>query len=308
MLSIVALAAGCDKARQAPGDDGPLLPSFDVGTKPPLVFQAFGSLDSTRLVPIAVIINGGVQPIVLPEEDWRRLDSLYFQAGTTYPVYRDGRPAGTVTVSRRMWEPDSQPLYALPGCREVRPMAAVALKTALPLGVSFEFLSLSASLATASASRPEPADLEAAVRAVTLLALRSEGLDAADIDTGSFSARAIHVSREGRATLVGNQVDANAGDTGPGSGHTTHFLVLGDDLDGKGYQVTYQHLESGEARTVEFQRVLDHVDVTGDGTDEIFVESWRYAGTSDLLVLSRANGKWRETLRMQQTWCLRQSR
>jgi hypothetical protein len=109
-----------------------------------------------------------------------------------------------------------------------------------------------------------------------------------------------------RATLVANQVDANAGDAGPGAGHTTSFLVLGDDLDGKGHRVTYSHLESGEARTVEFQRLLDHLDLTGDGTDEIFVESWRYAGSNDLVVLSRGNGRWHETLRVPQQWCIKQ--
>ena len=306
MLSILALAAGCDKPKQASGDDTPPPPSFDVATKPPLVFQAFGTMDSTRLVPVAVIIDGSVKPIELPGADWRRLDSAYFQAGTEYPVYRDGQPAGTVVVNRRMWEPDSEPLYELPGCREARPMAAVTLKTRMALDPAFEFLSLSVAGGSAPTKSQAPRDLDAAVRAITVMALRTEGLDSADIDTASFSARAINMAGGSRATLVANQVDANAGDTGPGAGHTTHFLILGDDADGTGYQVTYKHLESGEARLVEFQRLLDHLDLTGDGTDEIFVESWRYASTNDLVVLTRANGKWRESLRVPQKWCLKQ--
>lgn len=306
MLSILAIAAGCDKPKQGPGDDVPLPPSFDVATKPLIVFQAFGTLDSTRLVPIAAVINGIVKAIDLPYADWRRLDSAYFQAGAEYPVYRDGQPAGTVIVTRRMWEPDSEPLYELPGCREARPMAAVKLRTNVALDPAFEFLSLSASSSAAPTRAQAPRDLDAAVRAIALRALRGAGLDSADIDTASFSARAISMAGDSRATLVANQVDANAGDTGPGAGHTTHFLVLGDDADGKGYQVTYKHLESGEARLVEFQRVLDHLDLTGDGTDEIFVESWRYASSNDLLVLARANGKWHESLRVPQKWCLKQ--
>jgi hypothetical protein len=306
MLSILVLAAGCDKAKQAsPDDQPPPPPSFDVATRPPLVFQAFGTLDSTRLVPIAAIVGGEVKEIQLPDSDWRRLDSLYFQAGTEYPVYRDGQPAGVVTVTRRMWEPDSEPLYALPGCRQARPMAAVTLKTSLALDPAFEFLSMSAPVRTAPGRAAPPRDLLAATRTVALLALRAEGLDTADIDTASFSARAVNMTGGVRATLVANQVDANAGDAGPGAGHTTHFLILGDDADGKGYQVSYKHLESGEARTVEFQRLLDHLDLTGDGTDEIFVESWRYAGTNDLVVLSRSNGRWHESLRVGQQWCLK---
>jgi hypothetical protein len=306
MLSILVFTAGCDKAKQEPVDDLPPPPSFDVATKPPLVLQAFGSLDSTRLVPIAVVIDGAVKPIVLPGADWRRLDSLYFQPGTEYTVYRDGQSAGTVTVTRRMWQPDSEPLYALPGCREVRPMAEVKLKTQVPLDPAFEFLSLTTPLKGGNGRGPGPTDVVAAARQVALLALRTEGLDTADIDTASFSARAIHMANGGGVTLVANQVDPNAGDQGPGAGHTTHFLVLGDNPDGKGYQVTYKHFASGEARTVEFQRMLDHLDLTGDGTDELFLESWRYAGTNELVVLSRANGKWHEALRVPQAWCLKQ--
>ena len=302
ILSILAVTSGCDKSKQSSEQDQP--PSFDVATKPALVFQVFGTRDSTRLVPIAFITDGQVKPIVLPGADWRRLDSLYFQAGTEYPVYRDGQPAGTITVTRRMWEPDSEPLYELPGCRAVRPMAAVALATSVPLDAAFEFLSVSVPRASAPPAAAAPRDLAEAVRALTLSALRAQQLDSADIDTASFSARAIHVAGAAKPTLVANQVNANAGDAGPGEGHATTFLVLGDDPDGTGYQVTYRHLQSGEARTVEFQRLLDHLDITGDGTDEVFVESWRYASNNDLVVLTRSNGRWQETLRVRQEWCV----
>ena len=305
MLSILVLATGCDKAKKA-DEDRPPTPSFDVATKPTLVFQAFGSLDSTRLVPIAAIVNGELKPIVLPEPDWRRLDSTYFAAGTEYPFYRDGQPAGTVTVKRRMWEPDSEPLYALPGCRELRPMAAVTLKTKLALDPAFEFLSVSSPLKSAPAKTLSPKDLASAVRAVALMGLKTEQLDSADIDSTSFSAHAIHMASGTRATLVASQIDPNAGDTGPGAGHTTHFLIFGDDADGSGYRVSYLHLQSGEARSVEFQRLLDHLDLTGDGVDEVFLESWRYASTNDLVVLTRTNGKWHETLRVPQNWCVRE--
>jgi len=303
-MSILALATGCDKAKQDAGD-GVSPPSFDIASKPLLVFQAFGNADSTRLVPLAAIVDGQVKPIVLPESDWRRLDSIYFQPGTEYPVYRDGQPAGTATVTRRMWQPDSEPLYALPGCRDVRPMAAVRLTTSVPPDAAFEFLSLSAARRSMPAGLDGPRDLVAAVRAVAIGALKTEQLDTADIDTASFSARAMHVAGGARPTLVASQVDANAGDTGPGAGHTTHFLLFADDPDGRGYRVSYRHLESGDARTVEFQRLLDHLDLTGDGTDEVFVESWRYGSDNDLVVLSRSNGKWHELLRVRQDWCVR---
>jgi len=303
ILSILAFTAGCDKAKKPSELDLP--PSFDVSTKPALVFQAFGTRDSTRLVPIAAIIDGQVKAIDLPSADWHRLDSLYFQAGTAYPVYRDGQPAGTVKVTRRMWQSDSEPLYELPGCRDVRPMAAVTLTTTVPLDPAFEFLSLSVPHASAPPSTAAPRDLAADARALALIALRAEQLDSADIDTAWFSARGIHVAPGAKPTIVASQVNADGGDEGPGAGHTTHFLLLGDDADGKGYQLSYRHLQSGDVKTVEFQRLLDHLDITGDGTDEVFLESWRYASDNDLVVLSRSSGNWHELLRVKQQWCVR---
>jgi hypothetical protein len=304
IIGILAVVAGCDKAKGKP-EDLPPRPTFDVATKPPLVFQAFGTRDSTRLVPIAVVLNGQLKPIVLPAADWRRLDSLYFAAGTEYQVYRDAQLAGTVKVTRRMWERDSEPLYDLPGCRDVMPMAAVTLTTSVPLDPAFEFLALSTPPPPVAANRTPPRDVAATARAMALVALHSVQLDTADIDTTWFNAKALHTSVSGNPTILASQVDANAGDEGPGAGHTTHFLVLADDLDGKGYVPTYMHVVSGEARTVEFQRLLDHLDVTGDGTEEVFLESWRYASDNDLVVLSRANGKWHETMRVKQNWCVR---
>jgi len=303
MLSILAATAGCNKAKKPAEVESP--PSFDVATKPALVFQAFGTRDSTRLVPIAAIVNGQVTSIVLPPAGWRTLDSLYFQAGTRYSVYRDGQPAGTVTVTRRMWARDSEPLYELPGCRDVRPMAAVELVATVPLDPAFEFLALSMPRSAGSPATLPPADVTGQARTLALMALRAEQLDSADIDTASFSAHAMHLQAGAKPTIVASQVDANAGDQGPGAGHTTHFLVFGDDPDGKGYKVTYRHLESGDAKSVEFQRLLDHLDITGDGTDEVFLESWRYASDNDLVVLARSSGNWHEMLRVKQEWCVR---
>ncbi len=297
------MVGGCDKAKDEQAD-APPPPSFDVATRPPLVFQAFGNRDSTRLVPIAAVIDGQLKPIELPAADWRRLDSAYFGAGAEYPVFQDGQVVGHVKVTRRMWEPDSEPLYELPGCRDVRPMAAVTLSTTVPLDPAFEFLSLSTPHAGGGGPHTPPPNLFATARAMAVIALGSQQLDAADIDTASFHARALQTSAAAKPTILASQVDANAGDAGPGAGHTTHFLVLADD-DGKGYQPTYTHLELGEARTVEFQRLIDHLDVSGDGTEELFLEAWRYGNDNDLVILSRTNGKWRETLRIRQQWCVR---
>ena len=60
----------------------------------------------------------------------------------------------------------------------------------------------------------------------------------------------------------------------------------------------------GDAKSVEFQRLVNHVDVDGDGADEIIVEAWKYGSDNDLVVLKFAGGKWQEVLRVKQDWCL----
>jgi hypothetical protein len=104
-------------------------------------------------------------------------------------------------------------------------------------------------------------------------------------------------------TLMVSFIDQQAGDVAPGVGHTSHIFALFDKID-TGYVATYRHVKSGDARGVEFQRLLDHVDVDGDGVDEIILESWHYASKNDLVVLTFKADQWHEAVRAKQDWCL----
>ena len=53
----------------------------------------------------------------------------------------------------------------------------------------------------------------------------------------------------------------------------------------------------------EFRRLIDHVDLTGDGVDELVLEGWR-AGSDTYLVIMKYEGRrWREVARGGTSWC-----
>jgi len=76
------------------------------------------------------------------------------------------------------------------------------------------------------------------------------------------------------------------------------------DSGANGYAETYAHAVKGDAKSVEFRRLVNHVDVNGDGADELILEAWKYAADNDLVVLSFKAGRWQEVLRATQDWCL----
>jgi hypothetical protein len=103
-------------------------------------------------------------------------------------------------------------------------------------------------------------------------------------------------------TMLISFIDPNSG-SARGGGWTGHVFVLADS-GANGYEATYIHAVKGDARTVEFQRLVNHVDFDEDGTDEIIVEAWKYGSDNDLVVLSFKAGRWQEVLRVRQEWCL----
>ena len=81
------------------------------------------------------------------------------------------------------------------------------------------------------------------------------------------------------------------------------MFALADDAGG-GYQPTFRHTASGVVGTAEFRRYIDHLDINGDGIDEIVLEGWQFAGETFVSVLGYANGEWSEVFRGRSSWCL----
>jgi hypothetical protein len=309
MLATLAGAVACDKAPKA--DPNQVLPqglaALDLSTHPTILFQVFGDAKEPKIMPIAAVVGGAIEPIALTRAGWRELDSIYLAPGSKYQVYTDDMPRGTVTVSRGMWTGGDAPLYPLPDCRDLRPLGSARLDfPTSPSEPSVELIASSSPLAPHPGT-PGPLPSDAAIakmgRALGEALGAQAQIEKQELDSLDFVARVIRTGAAKDPTLMVSFIDQQAGDVAPGVGHTSHVFALFDKVD-TGYVATYRHVKSGEAKGVEFQRLVDHVDVNGDGVDELIVESWHYAGDNQLVVLAFKAGQWHEALRAPSNWCL----
>lgn len=302
IASILLLALACDKPKEEV-DPALVVPLTDMSRASAVLFQVYGARDEPKAAPIAAMIGGTPEPINLDADGWRALDSAYFSPGNRLPMYRDGADVGSVEIVRGMWGKD-EPLYTLPGCREVVPQAEVRLQATIPTEESVEFLASSAPMVQPKRGAPLPADASLAARTVANAVASSRSVGREELEKLDFISRWLRTGAgpTGR-TLLASYIDPNAGDAGPGAGHTTMILALAEDSAGT-QNTSYAHFSNGEGRTVDFQRVANHVDLDGDGVDEIIVEQWRYAGVPDLLILKYRGGKWEEIFRKSMEWCL----
>lgn len=309
ILATLAALAACNK--EPPPDPNQVLPvgapALDVSKHPQVIFQIFGDRGDPKMMPIATVTDGAIRPIGLSRSGWRAFDSAYFAAGAKYSIYVDDEAKGTVSVTRGMWTGGDEPLYPLPGCRDLRPLASVSLETQQKASEpTVEFLAAAEPLKPHPPSAPSQLTPDAASKLGRTLAKAlgaRSSMDDAELDSLDFVSRLFVTGATKQPTLLASFIDPQAGDLGPGKGHTSHILALFDKVD-TGYIATYRHVASGDAKTVEFQRVVDHMDVDGDGVDELILEAWHYAGTSDLVVLKFLQGQWHEALRASSRWCL----
>ncbi len=280
---------------------------LDLASKPQILFQVFGDATDPKIMPIAAVVGGAIQQIGLTRQGWRDLDSIYFAAGSTYPVYVANVQRGTVKVTRGMWAGQEEPFYPLPGCRDLRPLGAASIQVERRSNEpTIELIATALPVApkTAAGNQFPPSTTIARMGRDFGHALgMANEMDREELDSLDFIARMVATGASRDPTLLVSFIDQQAGDIAPGVGHTSHILALFDKVD-TGYVPTYRHVKSGDAKGVEFQRLLDHIDVDGDGIDEIIIESWHYAGTNELVVLNFKAGQWHEALRASSRWCL----
>ena len=274
---------------------------LDLTKRPDIVFQLFGERDDARMVPVAAIIDGALKPIELTASGWREFDAMYTRSNRTYSLYRDGVQIGDVRVRRGMWERRDEPLYSLPGCRLVTPLAAVSLETDARLSFTVEALAVTSGLAPQSRPVPKPVKgLDTRARRIALEVAKSVGIDSSSLSPSAFHFVAINTGATKAPTLVASYLDPESSDR---NGSTSHVLAFADEIGGS-YAPTFKHTASGSVGSAEFRRYIDHLDLNGDGVDEIVLEGWQFAGETFVSVLSYSNGEWRETFRGRSSWCL----
>ena len=308
IATILVVAAGCDKTKallglaRPPEPDGPPIGArLDLTRRPEIVFQLFGERDDPRMVPVAAIIDGTLKPIELTASGWREFDAMYTRANKSYPLYHEGVSIGEVRVRRGMWERAEDPLYTLPGCRLTTPLSAVALETTARLSFTIEALAATSGVMVQSKPAAKPVKgPEARARRVAFDVAANAGIDTAALRPDAFHYEAINTGATKSPTLLASFLDPESSDR---NGWTSHVFALADDT-GSGYAPTFRHTASGAVSNAAFRRYIDHLDVNGDGIDEIVLEGWQFAGETFVSILGYANGEWSEIFRGKSSWCL----
>lgn len=304
IASILALLTACDKPQQPAPNDTPSVPLTEISATSSIFFQVYGPKDEPRIVPLAIVEAGGLAPISLDAAGWNELDSLFFPVGGKLSLYRDGVASGDIAIVRGMWSSDEGALYTLPGCRLVVPQAQGKLAANVAAEASVEYLASTTPLKQKTDAREMPRDALAPGRKLADAVAAAEQVGPEELGHLEFISRWLRTGAgpEGR-TLLATFIDPAAGDAGPGAGHTVSLLALAEDSAGT-FATSYEHLSQGEARAVEFRRLVNHADLDGDGIDEILLEAWRYAASPEVVVLKYAGGKWTESFRVSENWCL----
>jgi hypothetical protein len=278
--------------------------ALNLAARPDILFQIFGEREDPRMIPIAAIENGELKKITLSSTGWRQFDAIYLRRGKSYALYQDGRERGTVTVRQGMWEKPEAPLYTLPGCEALTPLASVSVTGLGKSSYTVEALATSAARSRARASSSlSDAELRKTGRQVALEAGARESVDARMLDALDYRAVAINTGTTDSPTIVASFLDPTSSDAGSASSNTVHLFVIAD-RDADGYTPTMSHVINGPLSGAVYRRFFDHLDLTGDGIDEIVAEEWRIGQETSLVVLAWAGTKWREIFRGRGSWCL----
>jgi hypothetical protein len=291
LASILTATTGCDKNAET----AEVVHRTSLANRPNVVFLLFGDRSDPRLLPVATTIEGQVAPVSLDARGWRDFDHIYFRPGTPISLYRDGKPDGDGEIRRGMWDATG-PLYKLPGCRALKPLAAVQPRKRESREVMLERIATSDPLAPPPLRAPLPRGALDSARAVALRVSQREGITRnarAELD---LAVSAIATGATAWPTLVVSFMERGGGIRG----HPRHLFVLAD-TSGGAYVPTFVH--SADDSLPEFRRYIDHADITGDGVDELLLEGWKNGGDSFLLFLRFTNGKWSEMARGETSWC-----
>jgi hypothetical protein len=291
VASILMVAAACDKNAET----AEVTHQTSLANKPNVIFLLFGDRDDPRLLPVATTIEGQVAPVSLDSKGWRDFDRIYLRSGTQISLYRDGRPDGEATIRRGMWEA-ATPLYKLPACRALKPLAAMVPRPGESKEVMLERIASSDPLVAAPARVPIPKGILDSADALALRVAQREGITRKSRAELDLAVNAISTGATGWPTIVASFMERGGGI----QGSPRHLFVLADS-GAAGYQPTFVH--APDDTLPEFRRLIDHADITGDGVDELLLEGWRSGGDSYLLFLRYTNGRWKEMARGATSWC-----
>jgi hypothetical protein len=311
LATILMAAAGCDKARgmvqamqAASAPETEPSDALDLRSHPTILFQVFGESNDPRMIPIAAIDKGVIKPVSLSSLGWKQFDATFLRAGREYSLYREGEDRGAVRVTQGMWERRGEPLYALPGCERLVPLAAVQLQSTTKSEFTVELLAANVKLGHQRAPSPfSPAEVTRIAHDVSY-ADGGADINPAVLDALDFHAVGVQTGATAWPTIVASFIDPSTENATSTSTRTAHLLIVADRDSTGHYRPSFVHRVNGPLATSEFRRYFDHLDVDGDGTDEIALQGWQFGGETFLTLLSYKDGHWTERFRSRSQWCL----
>jgi hypothetical protein len=186
------------------------------------------------------------------------------------------------------------------------PLANLRLDATVQREECVELLASSTPFAQPPMAKPLPADAQAQGRTIASAVAAEAQLGNEELSTLDFHARWVHTGAGfEKRTLLASFLDPSGGDAGPGAGNSTNIFVLAEDSAGV-LTTSFRHTASGDAKTVESMRLVNHADLDGDGVAEIIAEAWQYGGIPNLVLLKHTAGRWAETFRVPMNWCAEQ--
>ena len=207
---------------------------------------------------------------------YRNFIRNFYRPGRSYRLLFGGGEAGSLEVVK----------YLEPGCVGLE--ASARLQTALKLGGQVNALATnSAAFGKGAGTRRAPTDAErASALELARRIFRQNKVAAARISKMEVNnLTAIDLNRDGRAELVGSFLI-----TGEFGVDDAVFLVAEPGIDD--YAVTLNFYHHGSEEDTQYRRLVDALDLDGDGTAELIVQGLYYE-SHNYFIYKRTRGAWR---------------
>jgi hypothetical protein len=302
-LGLALIGAACDTAERVKdalrADQGDPVWQGDstlLATHPEVLFRVTRDSAGPRIVPLATMGSQGFRLLTLSDRGWRAFDLDYLHSGKPLTPYRDGQALPPVASTRGMWE--GAPLDTIRGCSNILPGAVASIPADVEL--------------FSSGVRPRPTpvaalsagDLQAALDAIPMLIAPAAGISPSLITRYQ---RAVHVVQTGsgpRPTLVVEYNDPEVvADSVRPIGQRPRQLIVVLNQGVYGYKPTFTYSTLGNKLSPPRYRYLDHFDVDGDGTSELFFGLAIQGAPLYTIVLRYDTDAWRELLRNERQRC-----
>jgi hypothetical protein len=184
-------------------------------------------------------------------------------------------------------------------------MASVRVNGRLASDFTLEFLASNAPLGKPRIGAMLSQDsVNRIARAVSRDVAKSVGIKPEKLDSLDFRAMAFYTGDGPAPTIIASYIDATASHPTSVATRTTHLVVIADRDSTGAYHPTFSHRINGPLAAAAFRRYFDHLDIDGDGVDEIVLQGWQFGGDTFLSVLGWREHKWQEIYRTRANWCL----